>query len=105
VWRLDLAGNRLALLVQPDDRAVLSGPDNLTPAPNGDLIVCEDTKADNFVVGITPRGRIYRLARNAINQSELAGACFSPDGETLFVNMQDPGITFAIWGPWDTRSA
>jgi secreted PhoX family phosphatase len=31
---------------------------------------------------------------------ELAGATFSPDGETLFVNIQTPGITFAIWGPW-----
>jgi hypothetical protein len=31
---------------------------------------------------------------------EFAGATFSPDGETLFVNIQTPGSTFAIWGPW-----
>jgi secreted PhoX family phosphatase len=31
---------------------------------------------------------------------EFAGATFSPDGETLFVNIQTPGSTFAIWGSW-----
>lgn len=103
VWRLELAGKRLSLLIEPDDRALLDGPDNLTPAPNGDLIVCEDGKDENFVVGITSQGRLYHLARNAYNQSEFAGACFSPDGRTLFVNLQDPGITFAVWGPWGKR--
>ena len=24
----------------------------------------------------------------------------SPDGETLFVNLQSDGLTLAIWGPW-----
>ena len=33
-------------------------------------------------------------------QNEWAGACFSPDGQWLFVNIQTPGITFAITGPW-----
>lgn len=31
---------------------------------------------------------------------EWAGASFSPDGNTLFVNIQTPGITFAIQGPF-----
>ena len=104
VWRLELVGERLSLLVEPDDRALLDGPDNLTPAPNGDLIVCEDGKDENFLVGITSQGRLYHFARNAYNQREFAGACFSPDGRTLFVNLQDPGITYAVWGPWGKRS-
>jgi uncharacterized protein len=33
-------------------------------------------------------------------QNEWAGATFSPDGKWLFVNIQTPGITFAITGPW-----
>ena len=33
-------------------------------------------------------------------QSEWAGACYSPDGSWLFVNIQTPGVTFAITGPW-----
>ncbi|HKQ59504.1 MAG TPA: alkaline phosphatase PhoX [Candidatus Eisenbacteria bacterium] len=105
VWRLDLAAQRLSLMLEPDDRGLLDGPDNIAPAPNGDLIVCEDGDEEDCVRGVTPGGRIYTLARNAYNRGEFAGACFSPDGRTMFVNMQDPGITFAIWGPWDRRRA
>jgi len=103
VWKLDLARMELSLLVQPDDRTLLDGPDNLVEAPSGDLIVCEDGEADNHVVGITPGGRLYHLARNAHNAMEFAGACFSPNGQTLFVNLQEPGVTFAISGPWESR--
>ena len=40
------------------------------------------------------------FARNARDETEFTGATFSADGETLFVNIQEPGITFAITGPW-----
>ena len=33
-------------------------------------------------------------------QNEWAGAVFSPDGRWLFANIQTPGVTFAITGPW-----
>jgi secreted PhoX family phosphatase len=33
-------------------------------------------------------------------QAEWAGACYSSDGGWLFANIQTPGITFAITGPW-----
>lgn len=103
VWKLDTAASRLTLMVEPGDRALLDGPDNLVAAPNGDIVVCEDGFRDDFVVGITPAGRIYPIARNAHNQREMAGACFSADGRTMFVNLQEPGVTFAIWGPWERR--
>ena len=80
--------------------------DNLTVAPWGHLIVCEDRKGDqiNHLRGVTPAGRSYTLARlNA--ETELAGACFSPDGRTLFVNAYSPGRTLAITGPWDKVKA
>ena len=35
-----------------------------------------------------------------LGASEFAGPRFSPDGKWLFVNIQVPGITFAITGPW-----
>jgi secreted PhoX family phosphatase len=106
VFRIHLREQKLTLMVEPDHDAQLSGPDNLCLAPWGDLVVCEDNKFDrtNFVVGVTPAGKFYRFARNAHrDESELAGACFSADGQTLFVNVQSPGMTFAIWGPWGTR--
>ena len=103
VWRLQPAAGLLTLLLEPDQRSMLDGPDNIVAAPTGDLLVCEDGREDNYVVGITPTGGLYHLARNAYNRSEFAGACFSADRSTLFVNMQDPGVTFAVWGPWRTR--
>ena len=32
---------------------------------------------------------------------EFAGATFSPDGRWLFLNIQTPGFTVAITGPWE----
>ena len=55
------------------------------------------------MVEITPHGRIFKLAKNAKSTGEFAGATFSPDGATLFVNMQHDGITLAIIGPWDEK--
>lgn len=76
--------------------------DNLTVAPSGHLIVCEDQYTDvvdNYLRGITPAGTAYPFARLR-RQTELAGACFSPDGQTLFVNLYSPTTTLAIRGPW-----
>lgn len=76
--------------------------DNLTIAPDGHLIVCEDRSGNeetNFLRGITPEGRAYAFARLRL-QTEPAGACFSPDGRTLFVNAFSPTRTLAITGPW-----
>jgi secreted PhoX family phosphatase len=39
------------------------------------------------------------------DESELTGATFSPDGTTLFVNLQKTGLTVAVTGPWQKRSA
>jgi hypothetical protein len=76
--------------------------DNIVASPRGDLIVCEDGGGDNYVRAITPDGLIYTLARSAgPEKSEICGACFSPDGRTWFINIQRPGITLAIAGPWD----
>lgn len=100
IWRLNPAENQLELFVEPNDPGLIENADNLAVTPWGDLIVCEDGSNEQFLVGITPQGEIYRFARNAISDSELAGATFSPDGTTLFVNIQWDGLTLAIVGPW-----
>ena len=33
--------------------------------------------------------------------SEFTGPTFTADGKVLFVNIQTPGITLAITGPWE----
>lgn len=52
------------------------------------------------------KGEPFTFAVNRLNDSEFAGACFSPDGEILFVNLfgngtPGSGMTCAIWGPWE----
>lgn len=92
---------RLELFVESTDPGVLENADNVTVAPWGDLFVCEDSSDGDHLVGITPGGELYRFGRNALSNSELAGSVFSPDGSTLFVNLQDDGLTLAITGPWE----
>ena len=93
----------LELFLESNADATFKNADNLTVAPWGDVLICEDCSGVDRLLGITPRGETYVLARNAHNESELAGCCFSPDGSTLFVNIQYPGITFAITGPWQSQ--
>lgn len=95
---------KLELFVEPNDRKLLEYPDQLTMAPWGDVLTCEDGPGEQYLLGITPRRKIYKFARNAINDSEFAGVTFSPDGSTMFLNNLESGLTFAITGPWKHRS-
>ena len=93
---------RLQLFVESTDKAMLNFGDNITVAPNGHLFICEDQYSlvvRNHLRGVTPNGELYDFA--LLNeQTELAGACFSPDGLTMFVNVYQPAKTLAISGPW-----
>jgi secreted PhoX family phosphatase len=75
-------------------------PDNVTVTPWGSLILAEDGLASSHVLSATPGGPTYAIARNMLNDSEFTGPTFSGDGKVLFVNIQTPGITLAITGPW-----
>ncbi len=104
IWRYesdrDENGGTLELFVEPNDSRLLESADNMTAAPWGDLIVCEDRQGDIVrLVGVSKEGKLYTLA-NSHAGSEFAGVCFSPDGTTLFVNIQQQGLTIAITGPW-----
>jgi len=94
--------DRLQLFFESVSKDQFNYGDNLTVAPNGHLIVCEDQYTEvveNRLRGITPDGTAYPLALSRV-QTEWAGACFSPDGRTLFVNLYKPAKTVAITGPW-----
>lgn len=103
---LNGAADRLQLFVESTDVKTMNMADNITVAPWGHLILCEDNYSSdvrNHLKGVTPDGKVYTIGRNVFTgNSEFAGACFSPDGEVLFVNIMYPGMTLAIRGPWSS---
>lgn len=107
VWQYSPSGKdrgTLTMLFEVTDPALLHMPDNLCLAGPDRLVICEDNGITNHVRILTSKGQMVDLARNIVpgfETREFAGVTFSPDGQTLFVNIQVPGLTFAIWGPWD----
>lgn len=94
--------DRLQLFFESTDASQFNYGDNLTVAPDGQLIVCEDQYGafpDDHLRGLTVDGLPYPIARTRID-TEFAGVCFSPDGRVLFVNLYSPAKTLAITGPW-----
>jgi uncharacterized protein len=126
VWahRPGAGGGTLTLVYESPSGGEMDSPDNLTVTPRGGLIACEDDASSAYVdthplapgiehvnrlIGLTPGGEAFEFAVNVLNGSELAGACFSPSGRTLFFNIfgrarfdEDPieGMTCAVTGPW-----
>ncbi|WP_327087670.1 PhoX family protein [Nonomuraea sp. NBC_01738] len=103
VWAYETWSGRLKLAYESPGSTVLDLPDNVTASRQGTLILCEDGDGDNFLRGLTRRGEIFDLARLAPvpgdTGAEFAGSTFSPNGQTLFVNIQSrAGLSFAIWG-------
>ena len=90
--------NTLELFYEGTEAKQMEKPDNVVVTPWGDLWFAENGGGSDRIMGITPDGQVYAFARNRSNTSEFAGPCFSPDGQTFFVNIQDPGVTLAIWG-------
>ncbi len=95
---------RLQLLAESSTDSLLRHADNLTMSPWGDLVICEDTAGHCGLIGLRTDGTQYPIADNAYTSSELAGVCFAPDGSTMFVNIQERGMTVAISGPWANRA-
>jgi secreted PhoX family phosphatase len=126
VWahRPGRGGGTLTLVYESPSGSAMDSPDNLTVTPRGGLIACEDDASSAYVdthplapgienvnrlIGLTRSGRAFEFAVNVLNGSELAGACFSRSGRTLFFNMfgrarfdEDAveGMTCAVTGPW-----
>jgi secreted PhoX family phosphatase len=102
------SGGQLVLVFESPSSDVLTSPDNITVSPRGGLVLCEDAGGIQYVRGVTRRGDIFDFVRQSEALSEFAGACYSPDGEILFFNIQGStsstgtafGATYAMWGPW-----
>ncbi|MFS7876377.1 alkaline phosphatase PhoX [Streptomyces asiaticus] len=114
VWFYDPKRRTLTLKVllgvnpDPSKDGAFDGPDNITVSPYGGLVIAEDGEGIQHLFGATEDGRTYPIARNDLNIgsaeepefSEFTGVVFSPDGSTLYANIQVPGIMLAITGPW-----
>jgi uncharacterized protein len=107
IWRYRPTGEKtgeLTLLFESRGPTELNMPDNLCISPRGNLLLCEDPYGDPnvYIRGLTRDGKLFDFAKNLLNNAEFAGICFSPDGETLFFNIYShPGMTLAVWGPWE----
>jgi uncharacterized protein len=112
VWAYDPREEQIVLIFESPSAAVLNAPDNITVSPRGGIVLCEDGSGIEYMHGLTVEGEIFKFAQNNVvlngekgftgnfTGNEWAGACYSPDGRWLFANIQNPGITFAITGPW-----
>ncbi|TNE86425.1 MAG: DUF839 domain-containing protein [Deltaproteobacteria bacterium] len=100
VWLLDPATDTLSLVAVGDGES-LSKPDNVTVSPAGHVVIAEDNSAEDHIRAVRADGTVVALARNAVSSSEFCGVCFSPDGQQLFVNLQEDGLTLAIRGPFE----
>ncbi|MCI0687351.1 MAG: PhoX family protein [Sporichthyaceae bacterium] len=105
IWAYRPLTGRLRLVYESTGLDVLDLPDNVTTSRRGSLVICEDgLDGQSFLRGLTPGGLLFDFAQNVTagtTGDEFAGSTFSPDGHTLFVNIQSSfGISFAIWGPW-----
>ena len=124
VFEYNPRAETLKLIYDSPSANEVDNPDNITVTPRGGLLLCEDAAGNQFtagerLIGLTLEGETFTFAMNNINltaadiasagkhvapgnytQQEWAGANYSPDGRWLFVNIQTPGITFAITGPW-----
>jgi secreted PhoX family phosphatase len=116
VWSYDPKRRKLTCRYQSPGAASLELPDNITSRHDrGTIVLCEDGPVDNYIRGLTRHASLFDIGLNRLTRNnpsadgtfaprfaeEFAGATFSPDGDTLFVNIQaSQAITFAIWGPW-----
>lgn len=92
--------NQLELICESENKYGLDFPDNIAASPWGDIVIAEDGSGTDYIRLLTRTGGFTTIARNQWSKGELTGVNFSPSGNTLFVNIQDQGITFAIRGPF-----
>jgi secreted PhoX family phosphatase len=123
VFEYEPASGALRVLFASPSADVLNNPDNICVSPRGGIVLCEDGSGLEHLHGLTTDGEIFRFATNNVvvpaggipgkpaiapgsyTGSEWAGSTFEPkNGAWLFVNIQTPGITFAITGPWQLGS-
>lgn len=125
VWAYHVDPSLLEVLYDPDavgPDAPLSGVDNITVSPAGDIFVCEDG-ADHDICMITPEFEVTRFLKlhpevhggppqgSVFEGNETVGVVFNPAGDRMYfgaqrsfglagVNALPVGVVYEISGPF-----
>jgi hypothetical protein len=115
VWGLDTAQQTIEVLYDDDDfrpSPPLTGVDNVTVSPAGDIYVAEDGGNLELVLLSAEREVTQFLRLVGHDGSEITGPAFTPAGDRLYFSSQRgttgngaDGITFEITGPFRTAEA
>jgi secreted PhoX family phosphatase len=103
-------------VIQPDPFVGLIGSCfyRYVPFPRDGRVPLAQTSGPLQALAI--EGQIYNFARTTSNETEFCGACFDPNGQTLYVNQQGErgslpdgppearAVTYAIYGPFNSRA-
>ena len=100
IFAYDPVNATTTLFIESTDAALLEAPDNICVGPGGRLYMFEDGPGGNNIVGADLDGELFIVAQNVFNASEFAGGCFTHNGRFMIVNIQSPGLTLVIRGPW-----
>ena len=127
VWRYTPVGDhrgKLKLVYESAKARTLNQPDAIEAGARDVVVMAEDGNGGspggtNYLRVLNRKGRILDLAQviepldlhywdpednpkpGAYGASEMAGPRWSPDGSRLFINVQYPGVTCVIEGPWN----
>lgn len=112
VWAYDTAASMLTILYDAatSSTPILTGVDNLTVTPSGDVVVAEDG-GDMQIVAVTAEGSVVPLLQIVEQDgSEITGPAFGPSLERLYFSSQRgpdgldllgmSGITYEVTGPF-----
>jgi secreted PhoX family phosphatase len=106
VWMLEPTTPALVLLYDRNTSTAphLSGVDNITMSPGGDLFVAEDG-GDMQILAVLDNRAFPVLQVTGVTGSEVTGPAFSPDGTRLYFSSQrNPGTTYEVTGPFRSSS-
>ncbi len=109
IWAYETETSRLTIVYDfaTSDNPILSGVDNLTVSPAGDILVAEDG-GNMEIVAILPDGSLTALLQvTGQDLSEITGPAFDPSLTRLYFSSQrgtsgllDDGITYEVTGPF-----
>jgi hypothetical protein len=109
VWAINTSAQTIEIIydLATSSDPELSGVDNITASPLGDVFVAEDG-TNMQLVALTAGGDVKPVVQ-VVGQpeSEITGPALTPDGQRLYFSSQraptpsgEYGITYEVTGPW-----